>query len=72
MDRGHILFVDDDVLTQWSLTEVLDQAGYSVTSACRAEEAIRLIGSGGGFDVLLTDVALPDQMTGWTSRISGA
>lgn len=64
MDYGRVLFVDDDVLAQWILSEVLDQAGFSVTSVCRAEEAMRLIGSSTDFDVLLIDVVLPDGMTG--------
>ena len=35
MTRKQVLFADDDVLTQWIMTEVLTGVGYGVVSACR-------------------------------------
>ncbi len=59
-----ILFVDDDVLSQWVMTEVLSDAGFAVTSACRGGEAMRLIADTGGFDLLLTDFNVTDDADG--------
>ena len=61
-----ILFVDDDVLTQWVMTEVLTDAGFSVRSACRGEEALEFMAEseGGGYDALVTDVNLYDGVSG--------
>ena len=59
-----ILFVDDDVLTQWIMSEVLSEAGFSVTSACRGSEASQLIEQSDEFDLLLTDFDLPDEVSG--------
>ena len=59
-----ILFVDDDALTQWVMADALTEAGCEVTSACRGMEACRLIEEAHGFDVLITDIDLPDVLTG--------
>ena len=64
MPSRHILFADDDVLTQWTMTEVLTQAGFVVTSACRGVEASQLLDRTPDFDLLLTDVDLPDNVNG--------
>ena len=59
-----MLFADDDVLTQWTMTEALTGAGYDVVSACRGKEAIDLLNSSAEFDLLITDIDLPDDVTG--------
>ncbi len=59
-----VLFVDDDVLTQWLMTEALADAGYEVTSACRGAEASQLLHAAHGFDLLVTDIDLPDLLSG--------
>ena len=64
MNLGHILFADDDVLAQWTLTEALNQAGFQVTGVCRASDAICALRSVSNFDLLLTDVALPGDISG--------
>ncbi len=64
MCRSSILFADDDVLTQWVMTEVLSQSGYTVTSVCRCEDAIQLLQGDPGFDLLLADLDLPDALGG--------
>ena len=72
-----ILFVDDDVMTQWTMTDVLTQAGFDVTSACRGHEALRMIELDGDFDLLLTEIDLPDRFDGlqlaqrWRERLVG-
>ena len=64
MRRPSILFADDDVLTQWVMTEVLSQSGYTVTSVCRCEDAIQLLQGVAGFDLLLADLDLPGALGG--------
>lgn len=64
MGETHVLFVDDEVLSQWTLSETLTQAGFKVTSVCRAADAVRLLRSSASFGVLLTDIALPDDLSG--------
>jgi DNA-binding NtrC family response regulator len=64
MPRHLILFADDDVLTQWVMTDVLSQAGFDVISACRGSEATALLGPSHEFDLLLIDVDLPDDGSG--------
>ena len=59
-----ILFVDDDVMTQWVMTEVLSRSGYTVTSVCRCEDAIELLGDASEFDLLLVDLDLLDGLDG--------
>ena len=65
MPNRQILLVDDDVLTQWVMTDVLTQAGFAVVNACRESEAIDLLdASAAEFDLLLTDIDLPGSIPG--------
>ena len=59
-----VLLVDDDVITQWVMAEALTEAGCDVVSACRGAEASNLLTEQSGFDLLVTDVDLPDGLTG--------
>ena len=61
MSSMSILFANDDVLTQWVMSEVLAEAGFSVVSACRAEQVIDLLDDAPEFDVLLADLTLSDS-----------
>jgi signal transduction histidine kinase/CheY-like chemotaxis protein len=57
-----VLVVDDDTLTVRFITSVLESAGYQVQGARSAAEAQELYGSGTpGFDLVLTDVVMPQQ-----------
>lgn len=75
MPYRSILFVDDDVITQWTMTDVLTDAGFDVTSACRGIEAMAHIKQDAEFDVLLTEIDLPDGVSGlqlaqrWRQRL---
>ena len=65
MNQGHILFVDDDVLNHWLLTDSLSALGFTVTGLCRGAEAVEMLEDGEEFDLLLTDLHMPDGMTGF-------
>lgn len=77
MPSRHILFADDDVLTQWIMTDALTEAGFAVTNACRGMEATALLDGAADFDLLLADVDLPDNMNGhalgdlWLATLPG-
>jgi two-component system response regulator RegX3 len=53
-----ILIVDDDQLMRRSLAFNLEQAGYEVKSAAKAEDALEVL-RGSAFDLLLLDIGLP-------------
>ena len=59
-----VLLVDDDVITQWVMAEALTEAGCDVVSACRGAEASTLLTEHNGYDLLVTDIDLPDGLTG--------
>lgn len=62
--RSHrILLVDDNVLSLEATAASLRTAGHTVATASRAEDAMRIFGSG-RYDLVLTDLGLPD-MSGW-------
>ena len=65
MKQCRVLFVDDDVLNQWLLTETLVTAGFTVTGLCRGGEAVEQLIEGQEYDLLLTDFHLPDGMSGF-------
>ncbi len=59
---GRVLLVDQDELSLGTLREALQGFGYSVACAGSAQEALEaLAAAAGGFDLMLTDVALPDK-----------
>ena len=59
---SRLLLVDQDELSLGTLREALQGGGYAVTCANSGHEALEVLaGAGGGFDLMLTDVALPDK-----------
>ena len=59
-----VLMVDDnpEVLALGAM--VLREAGYCVIAAASAEEALRPVRDGAGFDLLFTDIVMPGGMDG--------
>lgn len=53
-----ILFVDDDVLRMAAFVRVLEDAGYRVTPATTAQEALRLARAN-SFEIVLLDIVMP-------------
>lgn len=60
---GTVLLVDDDGLVRMSTADMLSDMGYTLIEARSGEEAIRIIGAGRHFDLLVTDHLMPG-MTG--------
>jgi two-component system chemotaxis sensor kinase CheA len=57
----HLLLVDDSAFFRNMLAPVLRAAGYSVTAASSGHEAFGLIRSGRSFDLVVTDLQMPDM-----------
>jgi len=55
-----VLLVEDDERVRAFAEGALDELGYVVVSADCAAEALRRFGQGDGFDLLLTDVVMPE------------
>jgi PAS domain S-box-containing protein len=58
-----VLLVEDDVLVGVVTESILEEAGYHVTRASDAVEALAAL-RGGAFEVLITDVRMPGSMNG--------
>ena len=59
---NRLLLVDQDELSLGAVREALQSCGYAVDCANSGHEALEaLAGAGGGFDLMLTDMALPDK-----------
>ncbi len=56
-----VLVVDDELLIRWSIKETLVQAGYTVTEAGNAKEALHAIEAAQSPKVILLDFRLPDS-----------
>jgi DNA-binding response OmpR family regulator len=61
----NILLVDDDELIRMTLAALLEQQGFTVTTATNVPEALHLIHTG-SFDVLLSDLHMPGAGDGLT------
>ncbi|MFZ5693574.1 MAG: chemotaxis protein CheW [Pseudomonadota bacterium] len=59
--RRHLLLVDDSAFFRNMLVPVLRAAGYAVTTASSGHEALGLIRSGRPFDLVVTDLQMPDM-----------
>jgi two-component system chemotaxis sensor kinase CheA len=57
----HVLLVDDAVFFRNMLAPVLKAAGFAVTPAASAEEALEALASGRRVDVVVTDIDMPGQ-----------
>jgi two-component system cell cycle response regulator CpdR len=55
-----LLAEDDDVMRQY-LLRALERSGYAVTAVDRGTAGMRLIESGERFDLLLTDIVMPEM-----------
>ena len=58
--KPNVLLVDDSPFFLNMLTPVLQAAGYSVTAVERAQDAFNLIAQGSRFDVVVTDIDMPE------------
>jgi two-component system chemotaxis sensor kinase CheA len=56
-----VLLVDDSPFFLNMLTPVLQAAGYAVTTAASARDALALMSEGRAFDVAITDIEMPDM-----------
>jgi two-component system chemotaxis sensor kinase CheA len=56
-----VLLVDDSPFFLNMLTPVLQAAGYVVTTAASARDALAILGEGQAFDVAITDIEMPDM-----------
>jgi two-component system, cell cycle response regulator CpdR len=57
----HILLAEDDDVMREYLTRALERAGYSVSAADRGTTALAFIEKGERFDLLLTDIVMPEM-----------
>ena len=74
--KVRILVVDDEEFLRSIVRERLEIAGYSVEEASNGSEALGMLGSGGPYDVLLTDIRMPVMdgitlLTEWGKRSPG-
>jgi PAS domain S-box-containing protein len=59
-----ILVIDDEIAVRETLSEMLMVMEHSVTSAGSGQEALRLMEGDGHFDLVFTDLSMP-EMDGW-------
>lgn len=57
--KGKVLVVDDELLLRRSIQRLLSAKGYEVVAAENGRQALSLF-RGGDFDVVLSDIAMPD------------
>jgi two-component system chemotaxis sensor kinase CheA len=56
-----LLLIDDSPFFRNMLTPVLQAAGYEVTAAVSAPEALAMLKDGRAFDVVITDIEMPEM-----------
>lgn len=63
--RPVVLFVEDHELLRHTVANDLRDAGYTVMTAGRGEEALAILRGPTKVDALLTDLRLPGPIDGW-------
>jgi len=61
LNAQSVLYVDDSAFFRNMLAPVLKAAGYKVRVASSAQEGLAALRSGHSFDVVLTDIEMPDM-----------
>jgi two-component system chemotaxis sensor kinase CheA len=59
--KRRVLFVDDSAFFRNMLTPVLQAAGYAVTTASNAGEALAILQKDTGFDAVVSDIEMPEM-----------
>src|SRR3954447_61102 len=57
---AHVLLVEDEELVRRLVVQTLSAAGYAVTAPASPSAALALLATGERFDVLLTDLVMPE------------
>ena len=63
-ETARVLVVDDESAIRYSFTKTLQRIGYVVETAASGDEAAEIISSKEPFDVVLTDIRMPGEITG--------
>jgi two-component system NtrC family sensor kinase len=61
---GHILFVEDNLEIAEVTRSNLEELGYRVTHAPDPHAALALLGEGGRFDLVFSDIVMPGLLNG--------
>ena len=61
MAKASVLVVDDEPYVLQFVTRVLARAGYEVSSASGAKQALEMIAAQGSFGLVVSDVVMPDM-----------
>ena len=59
-----ILVVDDEPIVRLDAREILEDAGYVVTEAASADEAMPMLADGATTEAILTDINMPGTLDG--------
>ncbi len=59
--RGSVLLVDDDLAVRQTSSRMLRRLGLSVVEASSAKEALAAVAAGSRFDVVVSDLTMPDM-----------
>jgi CheY-like chemotaxis protein len=57
---AHVLVIDDDELVRQSLRRMLEKGGHQVGLAANGRRGLDLF-EGGGFDLVVTDILMPEM-----------
>jgi CheY-like chemotaxis protein len=61
---SRVLVVEDDAFLRMTAVEMIEDAGFQVTEAQDADEAIRLLESRSDIRIIFTDIDMPGSMNG--------
>ena len=59
-----ILVIDDEPIVRLDAREILEDAGYVVTEAASADEAMPMLADGATTEAILTDINMPGTLDG--------
>jgi signal transduction histidine kinase/ActR/RegA family two-component response regulator len=62
--QRHILLVEDDEQVRGQAARTLGELGYRISQACDGREALRVLAASDDIDLMMTDLRMPNGMSG--------
>jgi CheY-like chemotaxis protein len=62
--RAVVLIVEDELLIRMNAVEMIEEAGFEVVEAARADEAVAILEARFDITVVFTDIQMPGSMDG--------
>jgi two-component system, NtrC family, sensor kinase len=62
--KGHVLIVEDSEMVAFASAEYFEQLGYTIEHASNGADALRMLRTSRGYDLIFSDILMPGSVAG--------